>query len=264
MDPNNQPSGHSVYGTAQPAPEDHIQTINQSGKKPEALDKPSFGLDSPLGLLASGLTAPLYLHSSLRGKHVVWDELLAEVPDALFYQPALDVGCGRGMVLLKIAERKKKLAASASAGPSAQQVTPAYGIDIFTQGDQTGNSPVATYQNAAAAGVLDHVVLNTADFTQKLPFADGAFSLITSSLAIHNVSQEGQLLAIQEIARVLAPGGKVVIVDLFKVKDHYALLKSMGWTDVHTKGAGPRMLYGVLPCQILTATKPETAKPAAA
>jgi ubiquinone/menaquinone biosynthesis C-methylase UbiE len=258
MDHDHYRANRAVYETAQPAVEDHIQSIGQSANKPETPTKPSFGLDSPMGLLASNITAPIYLHASLRGKHVVWDELLAEVPDDLFYKPALDVGCGRGMVLLKIAQRKKALASTGESGSSAGEVHPAYGIDIFNSEDQTGNSPIATYKNVAAAGVLDHTVLHTASFTEKFPFADGSFSLIASSLAIHNVQREGQAAAVREIARVCAPGGRVIIVDLFGVKDHGALLKRLGWTDVHIKGAGIRMVYGVLPCQILTAVKPET------
>ncbi|KAK1763069.1 hypothetical protein QBC33DRAFT_480563 [Phialemonium atrogriseum] len=253
-----QHTGQILYEAGQPLPEDHIRNIRQSTNKPETPAKPTFGLDSPKGLLASNVTAPIYLHASLRGKHVVWDKLLSEVPDSLFYQPALDVGCGRGMVLLKIAQRKKDLAAAGSGSSNYPEVHPAYGIDIFNSEDQTGNSPVATYKNAAAVEVLDYAVLHTASFTERLPFADGVFSLVTSSLAIHNVSRDGQAAAVKEIARVCAPGGRVIIVDLFRVKDHSALLRDMGWKNVRVKGAGIRMLFGILPCQILTAVKPET------
>lgn len=257
---------HALYGTAEP-PEDHIQSIRRSSDKPETPAKPSFGLDSPKGLLASNVTAPVYLYASLHGKHVVWDELLAKVPDSLFYRPTLDVGCGRGMVLLKVAQRKKTLAAaggggggggvSDGTGSAAPEVHPAYGIDIFNSADQTDNSPVATYKNVAAAGLLDYAVLNTASFTERLPFADGCFSLVTSSLAIHNVSREGQAAAMEEIARVCEPGGRIIIVDIFGVKHHAKLLENLGWKDVKVKGAGPRMLYGVISSDVLTATKPE-------
>lgn len=258
MNPNHQHAAEALYGTAQP-PEDHIQSIRQSANKPETPKKPSFGLDYPIGLLAANITAPLYLHASLRGKHEVWDELLAGTPDSLFYQPALDLGCGRGMVLLKVAQRKKGLTAAAGSGTGTPppEVHPVFGVDIFNTVDQSGNSPVATYKNAAAVAVLDYVVLHTASFTERLPFADGSFSLVTSSLAIHNVPREGQVAAIKETARVCSPGGRVIIIDLFKVKDHAALLESLGWKDVQVKGAGIRMVFGILPCQILIATKPE-------
>jgi len=61
--------------------------------------KPSYGLDSPLGLVLSTVLAPLYLYSSLKGKFDVWDNLPSEIMTA----PTLDIGCGRGLVLLKIA-----------------------------------------------------------------------------------------------------------------------------------------------------------------
>lgn len=42
-----------------------------------------------------------------------------------------------------------------SSGPrSTSDAAPAYGIDIFSAADQTGNAPGATYKNAAAMGVI--------------------------------------------------------------------------------------------------------------
>ncbi|KID87665.1 hypothetical protein MGU_05314 [Metarhizium guizhouense ARSEF 977] len=42
-----------------------------------------------------------------------------------------------------------------SSGPrSTSDAAPAYGIDIFSAADQTGNAPGATYKNPAAMGVI--------------------------------------------------------------------------------------------------------------
>ncbi|KND93938.1 hypothetical protein TOPH_01568 [Tolypocladium ophioglossoides CBS 100239] len=214
----------AVYDEAhqQSSPEDHIQTLAHANPPPAIPSQPDFGLDSLFGLLASFVAAPLYLYASLRGKFQVWDEILDGLPDSAFAGPALDVGCGRGMVLLKTAQRKKKLLAS-SEGEAG--IAPAYGIDIFSTADQTGNSPLATYKNAAALSVVPHTVLHTASFTARLPFADAAFALVTSNLALHNAPREGRLAAVKEMARVCAPGGSIVIVDLYGYfKDHRATL----------------------------------------
>ncbi|CAG9946857.1 unnamed protein product [Clonostachys rosea f. rosea IK726] len=234
-------------------PKNLIQEFAASDPPPNLPSEPSFGLDSILGLCLSSFATPLYLYASLKGKFQVWDDLLASMPDEVFHGPALDVGCGRGLVLLKVAERKQKLARGASGG----SICPAYGIDIFSKADQTGNSPLATYQNAAAMGLSANTVLHRASFTEQLPFADGVFSLVTSNLAIHNVNREGQTVAIKEMARVCKPGGRVVIIDLFgHFNYHKAVLLELEWREVKIELVGFRMLYGVLPCQILTTTKP--------
>ncbi|CAH0058513.1 unnamed protein product [Clonostachys solani] len=234
-------------------PKDFIQEFATSNPPPKSLSEPSFGLDSIFGLCLSSFAAPLYLYASLKGKFQVWDDVLATIPDEVFHGPALDVGCGRGLVLLKVAKRKQKLARGTSDG----SIYPAYGIDIFSKADQTGNSPLATYQNAVAMGVSANTVLHRASFTEQLPFADGVFSLLTSNLAIHNVNREGKTVAIKEMARVCKPGGRVVIIDLCgHFNDYKAVLLELGWREVKIELVGFKMLYGVLPCQILTTTKP--------
>ncbi|VUC26156.1 unnamed protein product [Clonostachys rosea] len=223
-------------------PKDLIQELATSDPLPEVPSKPNFGLDSIFGLFLSSFAAPLYLYASLRGKFQVWDDVLAGIPDEVFHEPALDVGCGRGLVLLKVAKRKQKLARGALDG----SICPAYGLDIFSQADQTGNSPLATYQNAAAMGVVANTVLHMASFTEQLPFADGSFSLITSNLAIHNVNREGRTVAIQEIARVCKLGGRLVIIDLFgHFNDHKAILFELGWTEVRVELVGFKMFSSV-------------------
>lgn len=236
----------NVYKEAE-QPLDWIAHIRSSSEAPERPSKPTYGLDSPLGCLASNIGAPLYIYASLKGKHDLWDELLDELPKAVFSGPSLDMGCGRGMVLLKVAQRKAHL----------QDVQPAYAIDIFNTGDQTGNSPQATYANAASLNVLDHVVLHAASFTDPLPFIDGAFQLVTSSLALHNVDVEGRQRAIKELARVCGVGARVILVDLMGyVKGYADTLTELGWKEVTCAFGGVRVMFGMWPCQVLHATKP--------
>ncbi|KAJ3560844.1 hypothetical protein NP233_g10568 [Leucocoprinus birnbaumii] len=249
-----------------PPPEDHILSLSSRSPQPAVPKEPNYGLDSLFGLLASFVTAPLYLYATLRGKSRVWDDIIDVLPDEAFRAPALDVGCGRGLVLLKLAQRKKKISEATArtevGGPEDDKVvngiSPAYGIDIFSTADQTGNSPLATYLNSASLSVTRHTILHTASFTEPFPFAESSFSLVTSNLAIHNAKREGRLVAVREMARVCAPGGKIIIIDLYGYfKDHKTVLEEeMGWKDVDVSMVGFKMLYGTLPCQILTATKP--------
>ncbi len=95
-----------------------------------------------------------YLHGTLRGKFVLWAELL----DRLRLrgdERILDLGCGRGAVLLVAAQHL---------------ITGrAMGVDLWRSVDQSGNSVEATQRNAVAEGVAERVELHTGNMT-ALPF----------------------------------------------------------------------------------------------
>src|SRR5262244_546172 len=94
------------------------------------------------------------LYTSRRGKFIVWGELLGELK-LRGDERILDIGCGRGAVLLMAAKHLTTGRAT--------------GIDLWKRGDQSGNSAEATLKNAAAEGVADRVELHTADM-RILPF----------------------------------------------------------------------------------------------
>jgi SAM-dependent methyltransferase len=183
----------------------------------------------------------LYLNTSLRGKFQAWAELLDRAK-LRGTERALDIGCGRGAVLVQLAQRL----------PDGH-VT---GIDLWRSVDQSGNNEAATESNLVANAVQDRVTLVTGDMT-KLPFADASFDLVTASLAIHNVrSADGRASAIREAVRVLKPGGSLIIVDISKVPEYRALLVELGLAPTVTK-AGWRMWWSGpwYPTRILTATR---------
>ena len=150
----------------------------------------------------------------------------------------------------KTAQLKKK-----ESSPQ-QTISPAYAVDLFINRDQTGNSPEVTYDNAASLGVVDQVVLHTADFT-KLPFQDMIFSLVTASLSTYNVDKSARRQAIMDAARVVRSGGYLIILNLVGYLASYErVLRSLGWTDVETELGGLQVMFGAWPCQILKARKP--------
>ncbi|CAF1238141.1 unnamed protein product [Adineta steineri] len=243
----------SLYRVS-PIPIDHIEIFRQQTNPPSIPSSPTYGIDAPLGLIASLWSAPLYLYATLSGKFQVWEALLHDiVKDIDLSEPCLDCGCGRGMVLLMLARLKKELVLNGV----RTSTLPVYGIDIFNSFDQTSNSSLSTCQNAASAELLEYIILHTGTFLD-LPFADDSFCLVTSSLAIHNVSnKEEKQRAIRECARVTKPGGWLLIVDL---KGSVALyentLRELGWHSIERKWAGMKMMYGMWPCEILKGTKP--------
>jgi len=177
-----------------------------------------------------------YLHNTLRGKFVVWADLLDQL-HLRGDERILDLGCGRGAVLLM----------------AAQHLTTgrAVGVDLWRSVDQSGNSLEATRRNAVAEGVADRVELHTGDMT-ALPFEDNSFDVIVSSLAVHNISgSAGREKAISEAVRVLRPGGRLMIADIRATRQHAAQLAKLGMREV------ARRRLGWQPWWVVTATKPE-------
>jgi SAM-dependent methyltransferase len=172
-------------------------------------------------LLAS---AGVYLHTTLRGKLRIWERELdrAGLHGA---EHLLDLGCGRGMVLIAAARRL----------PAGRAV----GADLWSR-DQSGNSPEAALANAAAAGVADRVEVHTADLA-ALPFPDASFDVVTSAMAIHNIrSAKGRDRAVDEAMRVLRPGGQLLIADPWPMARRYAAHLGQGTL----RGLGPGYWYG--------------------
>jgi ubiquinone/menaquinone biosynthesis C-methylase UbiE len=100
----------------------------------------------------------------------------------------LDLGCGTG-------------AAVRDAAPS---VTRAVGFDL---------SPgmIAQAIDRARAAGLDNVEFHTGDVSARLPFEDGAFTALVCTTAFHHFPEPRD--TINEMSRVLAPGGRLVIAD---------------------------------------------------
>lgn len=184
----------------------------------------------------------LYWHATRAGKFKVWDDVL----DGLRLrgdETVLDMGCGRGAVLCAAAKRL----------PDGRAI----GVDLW-QADQTDNSADATRANAALEGVADRIEVRTGDMT-ALPLADASVEVVVSNLAIHNIgSREGRRRALAEAARVLRPGGRLAIADLWEIRQHAAQLREMGWRDVTWRNLGWRMWYGGpwTSTRLVTATKP--------
>jgi arsenite methyltransferase len=118
------------------------------------------------------------------------------------------------------------------------------GIDLWRGKDQSGNARDAARANADANGVGARVELVTGDI-RDLPFDDGTFDLVTSSLTVHNIPSEGgRATAVAEALRVLRPGGRLRLAD-FQHTDAYAeTLRRLGAEDVGVRSLGWRFWYG--------------------
>jgi ubiquinone/menaquinone biosynthesis C-methylase UbiE len=146
----------------------------------------------------------------------------------------LDVGCGRGLMMIGAAGRL-----------TTGNVT---GIDLWQAEDLSGNRPEATLENARRAGVLDRVDVRTGDMC-RMPFPDAEFDVVLSRAAIHNLYDAARRrTAIGEICRVLKPGGVALIDDVRHGGEYAAAFREHGCADVrHLESKA-----GVLFTQILT------------
>lgn len=209
------------------------------------------GLDGRLdGLLSMGLSgafllfcAGSYVYTTRSGKFLAWNELLEGVK-LRGDEHVLDLGCGRGAVLLLAAQRVPAGRAS--------------GIDLWSTTDQSGNALETTRRNAALEGVAERVELHTGDM-RKLPFPDSSFDLVVSSLAIHNIPDAaGRADAIREAARVLKPGGRALLADFRFTRDYAEQSVKAGLQDVGRRGLGLRFWYGGpwAATEVVTARKP--------
>ncbi len=187
-------------------------------------------------------TAASYIYATRSGKFHVWNRVLDDLR-LRGDETLLDMGCGRGAVLLSAAKRL----------PRGRAI----GVDLW-RADQTDNSQQATSANAVAESVADRIELYTADMT-ALPLADGSVDVVVSNLAIHNIpTRAGRRTALDEAVRVLRPGGRLAIADLWETRQHAARLRELGWRNVRRRNLGWRMWYGGpwFSTRLVSATKP--------
>lgn len=139
-------------------------------------------------------------------------------------EAVLDVGTGAGMLMIGAAKRLTR-------GGRA------IGIDIWSAKDLSDNSALATRRNIAIEGVADRTEVLTED-TTRLSFPDATFDVILSLLCLHNIEPKtDQAVACTEIARVLKPGGRVVIGDYVPTHGYAQSLRDAGLNVTRSRSA---------------------------
>jgi SAM-dependent methyltransferase len=153
-------------------------------------------------------------------------------------EKVLDVGCGRGLLLIGAAKRLKSGRAT--------------GIDVWDNGALAGNSSESTRDNAKLEGVADKVRVESGDF-RKLVYPEANFDVVLSALAIHNLpTAEERAQAIREMYKVLKPGGRLALFDLFRTAEYAKALEACGAKNV---ALGPTEYLWCVPGRMLTAQK---------
>jgi arsenite methyltransferase len=158
-------------------------------------------------------TALWMLYSTKIAKPKIISRLIAQL-NLESNDTVLDLGCGRGLLLIEAAKW-------VSQGK-------AHGVDLWQRQDQSGNHPNTTLLNAELEGVKERVEIQTADM-RTLPYPSAHFNAVISNLALHNIPNEsGREQALTEMLRVLKPGGKFLLLDIIYGKKYAQFLKGQG------------------------------------
>lgn len=108
----------------------------------------------------------------------------------------LDLGCGTGtLALMAHAEQPDATIAGLDADPAI--------LERARGKAAAARAPIAFHEG----------------FSNQLPFEDGSFDAVVSTLFFHHLSDADKRATATEILRVLAPGGRVVVADLGRPQD---------------------------------------------
>ncbi|MFP1152245.1 class I SAM-dependent methyltransferase [Mycobacterium sherrisii] len=165
---------------------------------------------------------PAYdLIARLMGLHSVYRRLVAqaEITDG---QRVLEIGCGTGNVSIT-AKRSHPAAEVVGCDPDPRMVA------------------VARRKAARIPGIrFEH------GYAERLPYSDGEFDRVLSSMMLHHVSDDAKAAAAAEIFRVLRPGGRLQLVDIAGERNSGGVLARLIRHNHHVAGnlgdAVPRLL----------------------
>src|SRR5258708_6440660 len=132
-----------------------------------------------------------------RGQGRVLRRRAATLARLLPGEMVLDVGCGTGTLVLDVARRVGRAGRVAGIDPGSQQIARA--------------RAKATRRNAP---IEFHIGV-----IEQLAFPDQTFDVVLSTLMMHHLPAPLKRQGLAEIARVLKPGGRLVIADFTHKKE---------------------------------------------
>jgi ubiquinone/menaquinone biosynthesis C-methylase UbiE len=129
------------------------------------------------------------LLTRLFGFNRVHDRLIGQA-DLADGQRVLEIGCGTGNLTIR-----------------AKRAHPSVSV-IGSDPD-----PLALGRAQRKARRLSGIRFESG-YTQRLPYADGEFDRVLSSMMLHHLDSEAKSAAAAEVFRVLRPGGRLHLVDM--------------------------------------------------
>ncbi|XP_010520900.1 PREDICTED: uncharacterized protein LOC104799915 [Tarenaya hassleriana] len=183
------------------------------------------GAVTAISALCLFFAAANMLYSAGPLRHEMAQRMVGCVGDWSGVKTALDVGCGRGILLNAVATQLKKT------GSSGRVV----GLD------RSISTTLSTLRTAHLEGVQEYVTCREGD-VRRLPFGDNYFDVVVSAVFLHTVGKEyGQRTVeaaaertrvLGELVRVLKPGGVGVVWDLVHVPEYVRRLQELKMEEI--------------------------------
>ncbi len=181
--------------------------------------------------------AGIMLWSSKAGKFGLAFQMLEDMPWS-GSEKVLDVGCGKGMLTV-LAARKAPFG----------NVT---GIDTWSQEHLSENSMEAAYENVRLERVGDRVGFEESE-ASELRFPTGSFDKVVSSMALHTIrKRKDRDKAVEEMIRVLKPGGHLAIMDILHTREYEKVMRAKGMKRIRYS---PMKLLYCMPTRFMIAEK---------
>ncbi|KAI6687340.1 hypothetical protein NL676_024168 [Syzygium grande] len=166
-----------------------------------------------------------FLYSALPLHHDMAQRIVGAVSDWSTVRNALDLGCGRGILLNAVATQLKKT------GSSGRVVGLA----------QCKRTALSTLRTANMEGVQEYVTCREGD-ARRLPFPDNYFDVVVSAAFVHTVGKEHghrtaeaaaeRMRVVGELVRVLKPGGVGVVWDVMHAAEYVRRLQELRMDDI--------------------------------
>lgn len=112
-------------------------------------------------------------------------------------EAVLDVGCGTGTLAIEVQRRVGSMGRVVGIDPGARQID--YARSKAVRRNMPVNFQVATIE--------------------QLPFPDDTFDVVLSTIMMHHLPNSLKRQGLAEIARVLKPGGRLVIADFTRPQE---------------------------------------------
>ena len=162
----------------------------------------------------------LLAHLMFGGSEQALRQTTADLAQLQAGETVLDVGCGTGTLALVAKERVGQTGRVCGIDPAPQQIARAR-------------------RKAARRGLpIDF----QAGVIERLAFSDQSFDVVLSTFMMHHLPDDLKRQGLAEIARVLKPGGRLLVLDMkgpagpwkSSMQDQPALMKEAGFPQVET------------------------------